>query len=761
MTKDYDMLYPAPPVVPPAGHPRVYFTRADIPRILQNAEKPQNAAAWRVHKENISYEGGAVFGDAYAGTNFDSKIMSIIESFALEYALGGGEAYGLRAVELMREVVESIYFSVDGYSYNTIGQTVFTIAEVYDWCHSLLTTADREAFYQKTIELAGMMEVGWPPVKQRAVVGHGPEGQVLRDLMCAGIAMYDEYPDIYTLVAGRFFAEFIGPRRLMYRAHHFSQGSHYTYYRVQWEALSTWIMDKIGAPNVFGGDQQYVMYWGLYARRPDGAILRDGDDNNDRNMVEGQFYTEYCRPMLHIANYYRDPYLKWEAMRQLPGMEPHKPKANQTISSAEILLLNDPDLPGKSVETLPLTKYFPSPKGAVIARTGWEEGPDAPTVVAEMKINEWWFTNHQHLDAGAFQIYYKGMLATDSGYYQASMDKVFSDGNNGSTGYGSLHDINYNKRTVAHNCMLVFDPDEQFRYSTKQADNDGGQMLIGDAEEPNLLQDMLGNPALKTCDILGLEFGSDKQCPEYTYLSGDLTRAYSDKVTSYQRSFLFWNLKDTAHPAALVVFDRIASSDAGFKKTWLLHGLYEPELGENRIVFKNTEHGANGKLTADVLLPHKGDTVIGKVEGAVVNGTDYYAAVTPGRFNEGGGWRAELSPKTARKEDSFLNVLQVGDAEPDCAPLAVELLETDTAVGALVADRVVLFAKERAGFGEYIRFELPGRGQYKIVVAGVKPGVWRAACPAGTQTVRASAEGGVLAFSGAGGTYELWFDHEG
>ena len=755
MTKDYDMLYPAPPVFPPKGHPRVYFTKADIPRILENREKPQNAAAKRVHERNIAYDGGVKFGDAYQGTNFDSEMMTIIESLALEYALGGGEQYGQRAVELMRACVNGIYFSVDGYSYNTIGQTVFTIAEVYDWCYDLLSAADMEAFYNKTIELAAMLEVGWPPVKQRAVVGHGPEGQVLRDLMCAGIAMYDEYPDIYTLVAGRFFSEFIEPRKLMYRAHHFSQGSHYTYYRVQWEALSTWVMDKIGVPNVYGDNQQYVMYWGLYARRPDGAILRDGDDNNDRNMVKGQFYTEYVRPMLHIANYYHDPYLKWEAMRQLPGMEPHTPKANQTISSAEILLLNDPDFEGKSVAELPLTKYFPSPKGAVIARTGWEEGTDASTVVAEMKVNEWWFTNHQHLDAGAFQIYYKGLLASDAGYYQACVDKIFSDGNNGSTGYGSQHDINYNKRTAAHNTMLVFDPEEQFQYSTKRVDNDGGQRLIGDAEEPNLLEDLLGNPALKICDILGHEFGPDETTPDYTYLSGDLTRAYSDKVTSYSRSFLFWNLKDETHPAALVVFDRIASSDKNFKKTWLLHGLYEPELSENRIVYKNTAHGANGKLTADVLLPHKGDTVLNKVEGAVVNGTDYYATITPGRFNEGGGWRAELSPKTARKEDLFLNVLQVGDAVPDVPPLPVELIETDAVAGAVIADRVSIFAKHRAGFGEWIRFELKKEANYKIAVAGVKPGGWEVNCGGKTQKAAASVDGGLLFFTGGSGMYEI------
>ena len=61
MTKDYDKLFPMPPVFPPKGHPRVYFTKADIPRILENMKKPQNAAAKRVHENNIAYDGGVKF----------------------------------------------------------------------------------------------------------------------------------------------------------------------------------------------------------------------------------------------------------------------------------------------------------------------------------------------------------------------------------------------------------------------------------------------------------------------------------------------------------------------------------------------------------------------------------------------------------------------------------------------------------------------------------------------------------------------------
>ena len=84
---------------------------------------------------------------------------------------------------------------------------------------------------------------------------------------------------------------------------------------------------------------------------------------------------------------------------------------NETIFE---LLWRDPDAPAASPSsTLPLSRYFGSPFGWMVARTGW--GEDA--VIAEMKVNEYNFVNHQHLDAGAFQIYYKGALAIDSGLY--------------------------------------------------------------------------------------------------------------------------------------------------------------------------------------------------------------------------------------------------------------------------------------------------------------------------------------------------------
>ena len=77
-------------------------------------------------------------------------------------------------------------------------------SEVYDWCYPLLDEAAKKNIVIGCQTIAGQMEIGWPPNKQGAVVGHGGEAQLQRDLLSLGVATYDEYPDIYNYVAGRY-----------------------------------------------------------------------------------------------------------------------------------------------------------------------------------------------------------------------------------------------------------------------------------------------------------------------------------------------------------------------------------------------------------------------------------------------------------------------------------------------------------------------------------------------------------------------------
>ena len=268
------------------------------------------------------------------------------------------------------------------------------------------------------------------------------------------------------------------------------------------------------------------------------------------------------------------------------------------------------------LEGLPYTKYFGTPNGIMIARTGWEDGADSPSVVAEMKVQEYQINGHMHLDAGHFQIYYKGMLASDSGVYQGLVNTTSGEG---ASSFGSPHFNQYETKTVAHNCMLVYDPSEADPSSNlRGAINDGGQRAINGGNETGGSGIMDEDAHVAT--VTGMEIDPENpQRPAYSYLKGDLKNAYSAKVTDYKRSFMFLNLENEEVPAALIVFDKINSSNANFKKTWLLHGLEEPEINGNRTVFRRTykssvmAHGYNGKMTVDTLLPAK--NTITKVGG--------------------------------------------------------------------------------------------------------------------------------------------------
>ena len=220
-------------------------------------------------------------------------------------------------------------------------------------------------------------------------------------------------------------------------------------------------------------------------RRPDGQLLRSGD---------GQSKAPKLRSLLN-ASYYKDPYVLADYLRD-PDIEPS--------SLIFDFLWRDPDLKPRPVSELPLSRYMGTPYGWMVARTGW----DSQSVVAEMKVNIFNFNNHQHLDAGAFQIYCQGPLAIDSGLYQGSAG-----------GYGSTHDVNYNKRTIAHNSLLVYDPEESFARGNRNMRNDGGQKFPNGWREPRSLEDMLAN--YRTAQVLDHGFGPDLRQPAYTYLKGN------------------------------------------------------------------------------------------------------------------------------------------------------------------------------------------------------------------------------------------------
>ena len=398
----------------------------------------------------------------------------------------------------------------------------------------------------------------------------------------------------------------------------------------------------------------------------------------------------------------------------MPGFILPEPHRNRTINAVEFLLMNDPGLRPRPLAELPKVQYFPFPKGSALVRTGWSVGRQCRDVLCEMKINEYWGTGHQHQDAGAFQLYYKGLLAGDSGYYQSKIvifdwekRKVL---NNGNTGCNGIYDNNYNKATIAHNCMLVLDPEETGPIAAPM----GGQPLPSSSYRN--LDAYLKEDRNRIGQVLG--FGSKGGI---TFLSGEISRAYGPKVSDYTRSFAFVEFPEGDCPAALFVHDDITSANKGFRKYWLCHGINPPRIQENRSVFSVTERGYNGRLTVDTLLPRQEDLEITAILDPMdfdVFGKKYPAELFPERRNDCGACRIMVSPKTLREQDHFLHVLQVSDGDAGSMEQPV-MLEGQGFRGALLRGTAVIFADRDAS---EIRLELP---QFcgRVVICGIS-GQW-------------------------------------
>ncbi len=750
---------------PNTERPRVWFNRSDIPAIISNGQKTENKDVWNTAKAYAEKSLETAFG-----TNNADEIIKTVESKAFWSVLYDDSQKGRDAVNGLKKYLEN-YSSVIGTDYNSKGEAVYLIAVVYDWCNPYLTSSEKSYFQEKVISImTNENELTWPPDNGSAVMGHAAEGILMRDNMVAAIAMYGDRNDIYQNVAGRFFAEYVDARKFFNEGGYFNPGYHYYMYRGQWEAISERIIKAAyGTEHIYGEAQKNNAYTFIYAQRPDGGILRSGDGSYNNAIPDTKQWANSLsnyRINMNMAASFGDSYLKYQ-QPAAASVNMSRAGQNQMITPVEYLICNDPDLAAKSNTELPLSRYMGGRAGVMIARTGWGEDIESNAVVAEMKVGKYQFNEHQHLDAGGFQIYYKGGLANDTGYYQADDYQQTADtfkGNEGNTAYGSAHDVNYNSRTIAHNCMLVYDPDEVFTKKTYSMwngpiENDGGQNYKNNGKQPLTVAEIEANPEKwKVAEVLAHQIEADTLSPDYSYLKGDIGGAYSDKVSEYDRSFMFLNLKDTDTPAALIVFDRIKSSDASFKKTWLLHTKNKPsEISDSRYVATVTDNGYNGKLTLDILNPDSFNVnVIEGEEGdAWVNGTNYFATVRSTGVNEGGGSRIEISPANENELDYFLNVMQVGDADgPDAK--SVQPIYTDTHLGVLVADRAVLFAKDRGRYEGIINLALTGEKLYKITIADCQSGKWQIVKDSvPVATVDVTAEGSILAFEGGAGEYQI------
>lgn len=740
-------LHPAPTTTPPPEHPRVLFKAEDIEQIKTNMQTSSELApAVKKFEEYAKSEYTGLL-EKISPTNFSEEGLARIEAKAFDYVINGNEENGIAAVEAMKNYLSTVEFNPSTENTRVIGQVLFTTAEVYDWCHALCTDEDKAMMYALCQTFATEMEPGVPPIQGDPFSGHAAEQQYLREWLSLAIATYDEYPDLYNHVGGKFFDEYIEPRNYWYKSGAIHVGVSYGGpTRHSSELWGQDVFSRMADYTPFSEDMGKLGYWWIYMRRPDGQTMRDGDMFNDNYNEWGAFWSLMPNTWFQLSNFYKDPiYRRMMYIERDTGISEFDLSA-WSRTPVQTLIFFDPSVGTAPIDTLPLTRHFSSPSNTMIARTGWNLGMESPDVHVYMEIGGEYHSDHSHYDAGGFQIYYKGALAPDTGWYEA---------------YGTPHDINYNKKTYAHNTLII-GTDE----------NPGGQQI-------QKIYEVFPGGTQKKSEAIGAEFGPDLQYPEYSYIAGDIAAVYSSDVEEALRSMIFMPLDNEEYPAAFVVFDKITTDQDDATKKFLLHMEEKPQIEGNVTTITRKEHGYNGMLVNQTLLPSKPkiEAIGGEGKQFWIDGTNYelWSRAGSGSYDVGElsfsvpnydparslelGWgRIEITPEVPAKTDYFLNVMYVGDADKEDEPVEeAVLIETNELTGAKIFDRVAMFNSEKERIGSDIKFSVEAsEPELKINVAGLQAGTWAIKVNGndiGTQV--ASEEGGIIYFKAPAGEYTL------
>ncbi len=449
------------------------------------------------------------------------------------------------------------------------GHLIFLCAETYDWCYRYIVPETREKWIAACESLASKyFEMGYPPAKQAALSGHGTEAQLLRDLLAFSIAVYDERPDVYEYCAGRIFDEYVPNVRLYLRGGAHPQGPTYGSYRWTWLAWCELLFGAMAGKGVFDCLLP-VAEWMLYMTRPDGEALRLGDDFNETKSEYNRqapfevpfFFAHALGGRDEFRRRFDDGFTRRFLIPDGRGLDFYDESSwGEAVLSPVSYFIFSGNTADACEDPLPVCRYFGSPVGQIVYKSGQTH--------IFMKAGEYWGSNHDHLDAGCFQIYSGAKLFTDSGVYDS---------------YHTNHRKKYTIQTVAHNCLIV-DPPE----GAEQPTPNGGQRLPGGGREPKTPETLFCNE-YRAAYVLSHE-ESDAGCS----MEIDLTPAYRHSCASVIRRMEYDDVK-----CVFRLRDVVKPLKKGARCASLLHVQTEPEIHGLTAVIEN----GPGRAVVRVLSP--------------------------------------------------------------------------------------------------------------------------------------------------------------
>ncbi len=735
----------AAPTTPIDEHPRVFINSSHIPLIRERL-KEDNATNARFY-ELLEYEHPTDGNLGEPTTNFDGRaglhnydvsILELIQVKALGYLTEGHELFGYQAIYYMKNFLLTLdiqYISSD--QCREYGNTMMTAAIVYDWCYDLLTEEDKaqliaavetrtasgtcgDPSYTNTAAYKNKMEVGFPPSGQGSVSGHGSEGQILRNYLAAAIAFYGDNNSWWDYVAARVYDDYIDTRNYYFQSGISSQGTGlYICARHTADLFSAWLL-KVGANDTpyVNLDQTLRNFLG-YECAP-GKLFTDGDGTYElRN-------TEYLAGMAHISGYVFGDATVIAQAEYLLGDDYFGADTNYLTSGLYVALrgISTVDAAENRYEGMELIQYNGHPVGQYIVRMAWNDPTSAAVL---MRIKERNTANHEHEDAGTFEIYYKGILTADGGCYNS---------------YGSAHTAMYHQATISHNGLIIFNPSKwDFESKDKTVKwYSGSQNAPG---EVSTLEKWLASEAHETGTVTGRAHAysdSAKTKPLYAYIAGDITKAYpSDTVQFVERRMLTVYTGDEEFPMAFFVYDNVQSTDKSYEKRFLLQisSKNEPTVGKDRRLNPTvtTENGS-GKLVLTLLNDDVSINLVGgrvyssrgaynstKSSNYLING---YQNATTSNADDRHWGRVELVWKKATTSATFMNLIYVTDKGNDDAP-AVRSIKDGVNVSGGIFDKkiVALFATDKNYTERELSCRTLGNETMDYYVSGVAAGAWR------------------------------------
>ena len=742
MRKEYNVLdfgpirpmenspYPAPPAFPMAGvHPRLMFTKEMIPSIKAALENPEYAAVKKALDEFVASDFDGTLGIPYMHEtgrkgihNFDGAGLISIECKAFMYALYGDAELGYAAIDAMLTFLITLDI---GYIHSDqcreYGLAMHVAAKVYDWCYDLLTEDDKKKFIAGVTNYTAAgtcslphitkyayskMEVGYPPAGQGSVSGHGSERQVMRDYVSAAIAFFDEAPDWWEFVGGRLYADYIDFRNHYFKCKSAPQGNAlYGPGRQVADFNAAYMLKILFGKTPFIDEMCDTTKTFFSYELPDGRHFSSGDGTHPGYSKAAAALTTDAlfgaviwgdRSLMAQVKYHRPDYTS-----DFTGTATCTPAQMFILFSHGIEPADD-----RHEGYLPVC-YNPAPLYQMIARTRWD---DPEGVAVYMKGGVRSTANHEHRDAGSFQIFYKGFLTLDSGRY---------------AGYGSAHHSGYHKATISHNSVLVYYPELS---ETEKGWYSGGQRGIPETRTKTL---WLENPAYDIGISEGSKFAlkDDGVSTDYAYIATNIAPAYDteNQVSYLSRRMLSVFTECEEFPLVFATFDRISAVGAHAKKSLLLHTINEPTLNGHTAIAEIE----GGRLTASYLSDS--ELELEKIGGPGktfwVNGKQCHT----NNMAEGDVWgRVEVSPKLGNLTDDILSLMYVSDAGNEKA-LETKMLSTPEILGATVMNYALIFVRDIASCPDTITVETDGADTF--FVSGLSAGEWTATAGGVSTTV--------------------------